>query len=231
MELRKLALRKISLKIKTLKDLQESKSKSKYAERDILIFNERLNGKEFEDIAIEHNISESRAEQIYNRFFYRLGTNLIDKIQNDVYLKYNEKYNCMYDRLMHTQKLLNTQSEEIKNLSNIDSFVETLKQNQEVVKEFHRIKIDLTNVFQLFDDKIALIHQRLEDIESFMNTPLSVERTSLQDILIKGDKKYPKTPYKCPICDGKGSLKKEVEPRVLKMEPCRACGSTGILWG
>jgi len=219
------------LKIKTLKDLEEYKTKSKYTQRDILIFNDRLNGKEFKDIAIEHNMSATRVEQIYHRFFYRLGANLIEKIQNDAYLKFNEKSNYIYSRLINAEKTLNTQSEEIKNLSNIDSFVETLKQNQEVVKEFHRTKIDLTNVFQLFDEKIALIHERLEELESFMNTPLAIERTSLADIINIGDKKYPKNPYKCPVCDGKGSMKKEVEPRILEMEMCIACRGSGILWG
>lgn len=38
-------------------------------------------------------------------------------------------------------------------------------------------------------------------------------------------------PYKCPICEGKGNNKSEVEPKVLKFEFCASCEGKGIVWG
>lgn len=37
-------------------------------------------------------------------------------------------------------------------------------------------------------------------------------------------------PHKCPVCDGKGSFKKEVEPRVISFEVCISCMGKGIVW-
>lgn len=39
-----------------------------------------------------------------------------------------------------------------------------------------------------------------------------------------------KTPHKCPVCDGKGNSKQEVEPRILKLEFCNTCEGKGIVW-
>jgi len=40
-----------------------------------------------------------------------------------------------------------------------------------------------------------------------------------------------KRPHKCPVCDGKGNIKTEIELKILKFDLCNACESKGVVWG
>ena len=75
------------------------------------------------------------------------------------------------------------------------------------------------HVFSYRSDTPTLL-QRIEKLES-----------KLDALVSKSEVEHQKQPFKCPICNGKGSIRKEVEPRVLKLEFCNACTGKGVIWG
>lgn len=67
-------------------------------------------------------------------------------------------------------------------------------------------------------ETISHLERRLAEVEKWKKTA---------KILCDQSKK----PHKCPVCEGKGSIKTEVEPKTLKFELCQPCEGKGILWG
>lgn len=73
------------------------------------------------------------------------------------------------------------------------------------------------------NDRLSAVEQMQKD---FINMPNIIWR------------KYNKTPYKCPVCDGEGDIKKEIHPKIAEFEKlptclaisCKACEGKGILW-
>lgn len=67
------------------------------------------------------------------------------------------------------------------------------------------------------------IEHRLNKLESEIKSHWKL----LSDIMPKLDRK----PHKCPVCEGRGNLQKEVEPKILKFTLCTSCEGKGIVWG
>lgn len=84
--------------------------------------------------------------------------------------------------------------------------------------------------FRKFDDKVGELDERIERLSITVKTILET-----QTILVTQNKK----PHKCPACDGEGSIKKEIHPKLAEFErlpaclsiSCNACESKGIVWG
>jgi len=83
------------------------------------------------------------------------------------------------------------------------------------------------------------IFERLEHLENLYKSSTEIESNLLNKVkelerfqdITHAQYMNKKQPYKCPVCDGKGSHKKEIEPRVLEFDICIPCQGKGIVWG
>lgn len=85
------------------------------------------------------------------------------------------------------------------------------------MNETLKIDIDLKNIKSLVDRVIELendikeIHRVLEEQSKI------IRRENL-------------SPYRCPVCEGKGNIRQEVERGLFKFDLCNACKGKGVLW-
>lgn len=156
-------------KLRTFKDLEKMKGKSKLFDRDMKIFLDRLYGAPFEWIANKNKISEQRVEQIYSRTLYRLSWPLINEMVKNA-------ANESWDRLSHKIEQLDDINfkyekalELFKKFTRIDNisrdFKELIDKAELNTKEYDKIRNDLRNVFQIFDDKLSIINGRLDALD------------------------------------------------------------------
>jgi predicted Zn-ribbon and HTH transcriptional regulator len=129
-------------------------------------------------------------------------------------------------------------------LRQCDENIDIKKRVEEVIKLF--VKAD-----SLLEDDIIKLHQsreahsrnhkdifeRLDNLEKLYQSSTEMEShllnrvKDLESAVYKLQRSESKIPRMCPVCDGKGSHKKEVEPRVLSFEICIPCEGKGIVWG
>lgn len=80
---------------------------------------------------------------------------------------------------------------------------------------------------------------RLEDAErkvEGLGNNFSKLRSDFRQILAIN---HSKKPYKCPVCDGEGSIKTRIHPKLAEFEgiptclaiTCNSCKRKGIVWG
>ena len=49
-------------------------------------------------------------------------------------------------------------------------------------------------------------------------------------LVINGRRQDNTNPYKCPVCDGRGTISLRWVDSTCNSYPCKACEGTGILW-
>jgi hypothetical protein len=77
------------------------------------------------------------------------------------------------------------------------------------------------SVSTLFENCIALRNEI-----AVIKTSLEILRSECAQAFLNKNEQ----PFKCPCCEGKGSIKKVVEPMVLEIKVCAACKGKGVLW-
>lgn len=103
-----------------------------------------------------------------------------------------------------------------------------LAQNKKVddlSRIIEKLERSLKEMRQVYNADLFYNEKRIGQLEKNISN-WEEEFYFLKDKLRKQNSK----PHKCPVCDGKGNIKKEVEPRILSFEACIPCKCTGIIW-
>jgi len=114
----------------------------------------------------------------------------------------NRKISRRVDGLFETLEAYNQDAEHLD--SSLPKRIEKLEQLNQQCFEANPIKA-IYDKFEKIESKIACLMQK----------------STLND---------EKRPFKCPVCDGRGVHKKEMDPKILNFEVCLTCKGNGIVW-